>query len=696
MIFDINNPFCREIKESQSKYKIVKKDITQQSSYNLSLDLENYLLSKNVLKKVEAKSDDNNIYYELVDDVKLKLSKNIIDIIGPLYDNLENRIYFDHTISGATEKFQIKRKDHNINDGRYEWFKELYDKNCEGALFKIYYDENNRMLMLDNDLRLKITIEDIEQDSSDEFQTEDLTILGRFRKYYLENINSFIEDKELNNRIQLRKEFNEEYPLERIKLLNLDEYALGTPNFQNTLSYKLEFGKYKLAGASIGGGTSAKHGIYLRQDGNYYGRKNELINDPENFWIDFRNQLYNYLDEINNSDSMIDISEKYPILESIPAVLTKLSFLYYPYKFINFCAKDRLVFIMKKFDINFDQNLISPELSFILAKFLKEKIPEANQNDPQFLGDALWKFIDLLKSEEGEDEMNMEYEKYSKEDFLNEVFIDEEKYDSIVSILDKKKNIILEGAPGVGKTFMAKRLAYSILGNKDKRKVKLIQFHQSYSYEDFIEGYRPTEQGFELKKGLFYKICKTASEDLNNNYYIIIDEINRGNLSKIFGELLMLIESDKRGEKLTLAYSEEDFYVPSNLYIIGLMNTADRSLALIDYALRRRFSFIRIEPAFDSEKFRKEFNDKFDNNFDNVIEIIKKINEAIEDDKSLGKGFKIGHSYFCPNLIDRKGNKKDIQDIIKYEIVPLLEEYWYDDEDSLIQWENALNGVIND
>lgn len=292
--------------------------------------------------------------------------------------------------------------------------------------------------------------------------------------------------------------------------------------------------------------------------------------------------------------------------------------------------------------------------------------------------------------------MEIQDDKYDKNDFLNEVFIEEDKYESIVSILNKKKNIILEGAPGVGKTFMAKRLAYSIIGTKDTSKVEIIQFHQSYSYEDFIEGYRPNENGFELQRGIFYKLCKRAYNDRNNNYYLIIDEINRGNLSKIFGELLMLIENDKREDSLKLAYSEEEFSVPENLYIIGLMNTADRSLALIDYALRRRFSFIRIEPAFESEKFIKAFNDKFDNNFSDVIEIIKKINEAIEQDKSLGAGFKIGHSYFCPNLKDRKGNKKDIEDIIMYEIMPLLEEYWYDEPDSIVQWKDALSGVIND
>ena len=338
----------------------------------------------------------------------------------------------------------------------------------------------------------------------------------------------------------------------------------------------------------------------------------------------------------------------------------------------------------------------SQELNSIIKKLTEnEKFIFRKNNYNNINTAALNNYLKFLENRNIECVHN-NLEKYSKDDFLKEVFIDEDKYDSLVSILEKKKNIILEGAPGVGKTFMAKRLAYSIIGSKDNNKVKLIQFHQSYSYEDFIEGYRATEFGFELQKGIFYKFCKEAEKDLDNNYYIIIDEINRGNLSKIFGELLMLIESDKRGESLVLAYSEEDFSVPENLYIIGLMNTADRSLALIDYALRRRFSFIRIEPAFDSEKFRNAFKEKFDSDYDNIIEIIKKINEAIEKDQSLGSGFKIGHSYFCPNLKDRKGNKKDILDIIRFEIVPLLEEYWYDDEDSLITWKDALTGVIDD
>lgn len=241
------------------------------------------------------------------------------------------------------------------------------------------------------------------------------------------------------------------------------------------------------------------------------------------------------------------------------------------------------------------------------------------------------------------------YDPYTAEDFLQDVYMDEERYQTLKALLLTKKNVILQGAPGVGKTFAAKRLAYSIMGEKDTSRVQMVQFHQSYSYEDFIMGFRPTESGFTLKKGVFYEFCRKASED-DRPYFFIIDEINRGNLSKIFGELFMLIESDKRGVELQLLYADEQFSIPGNIYIISMMNTADRSLAMLDYALRRRFAFFEMPPAFSSAGFQA-YKLKINNvKFNRLVETVERLNREIAEDDSLGEGFRIGHSYFCTNI----------------------------------------------
>ena len=280
---------------------------------------------------------------------------------------------------------------------------------------------------------------------------------------------------------------------------------------------------------------------------------------------------------------------------------------------------------------------------------------------------------------------------YSVEKFLGEVYMDREQYGAIMGLLRAKKNIILQGAPGVGKTFAAKRLAYSMMGVKDASRVKLIQFHQSYSYEDFIEGYRPSGAGFELTKGAFYSFCKKAADDEENAYFFIIDEINRGNLSKIFGELFMLIESDKRGPdyKLQLLYSRELFYVPKNVHIIGMMNTADRSLAMLDYALRRRFAFVELSPAFDSDGFRAYRVGLVNPSFEALVREVESLNRVIAEDESLGEGFCIGHSYFC-NMDANTCTDAALASIVDYELIPTLKEYWFDESGKVREWADRL------
>lgn len=293
-----------------------------------------------------------------------------------------------------------------------------------------------------------------------------------------------------------------------------------------------------------------------------------------------------------------------------------------------------------------------------------------------------------------EPEESFSYSAYSKEKFLEEVYMTEADYDRLYDALKSKKNIILQGAPGVGKTFIAKRLAYSILGVKDEGKVEMVQFHQSYSYEDFIMGYRPHLNGFELTTGAFYDFCKKAEKDLDNPYFFIIDEINRGNLSKIFGELFMLIEKDKRGISLRLLYSNERFSIPQNVYLIGTMNTADRSLAMLDYALRRRFGFVEMKPGFDTDGFKKFQSELHSEKLDKLINCVKTLNEEIASDDSLGEGFCIGHSYFCDLKADDVTDR-DLYSIIENELIPLVKEYWFDETDKVRKWSDNLRGTLN-
>jgi len=285
---------------------------------------------------------------------------------------------------------------------------------------------------------------------------------------------------------------------------------------------------------------------------------------------------------------------------------------------------------------------------------------------------------------------------YSYESDPEKPFIPGAEFKQIIELLKRKKNIILQGPPGVGKTFIARKIAYEIMGYRNDTNIEMVQFHQSYSYEDFIQGLRPDSKGgFKLTNGVFYTFCQKAHAHPDREFFFIIDEINRGNLSKIFGELMMLIEPDKRKKKfaLKLTYADDEldrFYIPENLHIIGTMNTADRSLAIVDYALRRRFAFITLRPDFN-EAFQAFLKSKnlSEGLIAHIVRALKTINKDISDDVNLGAGFQIGHSYFCnyPGTMDERSW---LHDVIDFEIKPLLDEIWFDNPDKVKGLVNTL------
>ena len=275
--------------------------------------------------------------------------------------------------------------------------------------------------------------------------------------------------------------------------------------------------------------------------------------------------------------------------------------------------------------------------------------------------------------------------RYTIEDALVGLFITKAQLQEILDSLAQRKNVILEGPPGVGKSFIARRVAWALIGRKSKENVEFVQFHQNYTYEDFIQGFRPASDGrFELRDGVFHRFCTRAMSSREPHVFII-DEINRGNLSRIFGELMLLIEADKRGAEygipLTYAPDGQRFYVPENVHLLGMMNTADRSLAMVDYALRRRFAFVPLKPAYGNELFIQYLLDSgVDEQVVHLIDQrLRSLNRSIREDvQNLGPGFEIGHSYFVPTGDETSLDEPWYRAILRTQVLPLLREYWFD------------------
>jgi 5-methylcytosine-specific restriction protein B len=217
----------------------------------------------------------------------------------------------------------------------------------------------------------------------------------------------------------------------------------------------------------------------------------------------------------------------------------------------------------------------------------------------------------------------------------------------------------------------------------------MVQFHPSFSYEDMVRGYRPTGASgkFDLVDGPFLQLRQKAENDPDKDFVLIVDEINRGNVSQVFGELIMLLEADKRGKEncvvpLYRRSDDETLHVPPNLYVIGTMNIADRSLALVDYALRRRFAFVTLTPRYDHPMYREWLEERGMN--PNLSQLIigrmTALNQQISEDSQLGEAFLVGHSFFCPTGKDFSAlDEQWYREIVETEIKPLLVEYWQDD-----------------
>lgn len=305
------------------------------------------------------------------------------------------------------------------------------------------------------------------------------------------------------------------------------------------------------------------------------------------------------------------------------------------------------------------------------------------------------RFIELMGLEGEEDSEDTpialvedanEDEPYTDEDFLSEVYVTADDLADMRALLTRKHNLILQGSPGTGKTFCARRLAWAYMGSKDDSRITFVQFHQSTTYDDFVCGYRPDGNGgFIIKDGPFVKACRLAAAD-SRPHFVIIDEINRANVSKVLGDLLMLIEADHRGESVLLTVSGKHLEVPENLFLLGMMNTADRGLALIDYALRRRFAFFEMAPALAHPLFLEQLKDCSDPRMDELVKATREVNRDIADDAALGPGFSIGHSYFC--------GAEDARLVLRYELAPLIREYWFDDPHKVKQELSKLERAL--
>ncbi len=556
-----------------------------------------------------------------------------------------------------------------------------------------------------------------------------------------ENFNILIQDEEeikiSKDYKEIRDKYVEEYNTNNFRKLKLEEYSNVKAISTNYFGYKIEFGEYVRIQNPKLNGPVYKLIIYRNQDNKKYAIANSNLSDDEakEIWKKLRNYIADFLDsvkDVNNYDEIkyFETFNREKIKEilktdyfkndknfntlfsQVPGVLLYMATQLYPDKFIGIKSISILNQLIQTLGIEYDKNikLNCIHKSFLINKYIRDNIPEINNKeyDPIILFNAINRTYHFFgyKEDKRDDELKLEPEVMEEPKEYN--FMSENEFNRIVKLLEYKKNIILEGVPGVGKTYIARKIASKITNNIEEN-IKIIQFHQSYAYEDFIQGLRPQNDGtFKPIDGILKVICDNARKDIQNCYVIIIDEINRGNISKIFGETFMLIEKDKRitteqvraninsKYAVTLPYSEnkeEKFDIPENVYFIGTMNTMDKSIASMDFALRRRFAMYEVEPCFEDQEgesnFKNYLNDINNTNLNILVEKIKSINNSKKLD-----GIKFGHSYFCGlNNCENLDTRLDF--IINYEIYPQLKEYLIGDNSKIEKIKSFLS-ISND